>query len=53
MEYIDGVTLDDVIKQKGKLPANESMQIISDVLGTLQFAHEKGVFHRDINPATS
>lgn len=51
MEYIDGVTLDDAIKQKGKLPANESMQIISDVLGTLQFAHEKGVFHRDIKPS--
>ncbi len=51
MEYIDGVTLDDVIKEKGKLPVAESLQIVSDVLQTLQFAHEKGIFHRDIKPS--
>ncbi len=51
MEYIDGVTLDDVIKEKGSLPVDESLQIISDVLSTLQFAHEKGIFHRDIKPS--
>jgi len=51
MEYIDGVTLDDVINEKGSLPVDESLQIISDVLSTLQFAHEKGIFHRDIKPS--
>ncbi len=51
MEYIDGVTLDDVIKEKGNLPVDESLQIVSEVLSTLQFAHEKGIFHRDIKPS--
>ncbi len=51
MEYIDGVTLDEIIKEKGTLPVDESLQIISEVLGTLQFAHEKGIFHRDIKPS--
>ncbi len=51
MEYIDGRTLDDLLKEKGTLPVADSVQIISDVLRTLKFAHDKGIFHRDIKPS--
>ena len=51
MEYIDGRTLDDLLKEKGSLPVADSIQIISDVLRTLKFAHDKGIFHRDIKPS--
>ncbi len=51
MEYIDGEALDQTIKDKGKLPADEALDITSEVLDTLAFAHEKGVFHRDIKPS--
>ena len=51
MEYIDGEALDQTVKDKGKLPADEALDIIREVLNTLAFAHEKGVFHRDIKPS--
>lgn len=51
MEYIDGVTLDDLIKKKGKLSINESIRIVVEVLNTLRFAHERGICHRDIKPS--
>jgi serine/threonine protein kinase len=50
MEYIDGITLDDKIKLEGKLTADEALPIISRVLDILEFAHQKGVYHRDIKP---
>ncbi|MFH1374509.1 MAG: protein kinase [bacterium] len=50
MEYIDGVTLEDRIKSEGLCPIDESLQIISDVLNILDFAHQKGIYHRDIKP---
>jgi predicted Ser/Thr protein kinase len=51
MEYIDGVTLDDKIKSSGKIPIQESLNIISRVLDILEFAHQKGIYHRDIKPS--
>ncbi len=51
MEYIDGVTVDDRIRDHGKLPLAESLDIISGVLDTLDFAHRKGIYHRDIKPS--
>lgn len=50
MEHIEGVTLDDMIKNSGQLPVADSLQIIRDVLDTLHFAHQKDIFHRDIKP---
>jgi len=50
MEFIDGQTLEDRIKDEGKLAIGDSLKIISDVLSTLEFAHQKDIFHRDIKP---
>lgn len=50
MEYIDGVTLEDIIVAEKRLPIDKSLQITSEVLGTLDFAHQKKIFHRDIKP---
>jgi predicted Ser/Thr protein kinase len=50
MEYIDGSTLEDIIRMRGKLPIDESIKIIDDVLDILSFAHQKKIFHRDIKP---
>ncbi len=50
MEYIDGSTLEDMIIDKENMPADTAVQIISSVLETLAFAHQKGIYHRDIKP---
>ena len=50
MEYIDGSTLEDMVKNEGKLPPETAVQITISVLDTLFFAHEKNIYHRDIKP---
>jgi serine/threonine protein kinase len=50
MEYIEGITLEEKIRSEGKLSTEESLQIISDLLDILEFAHQKGIYHRDIKP---
>jgi len=50
MEYIDGETLDQRLKTEGRLGFDEATRIAAEVLDTLQFAHAKGIFHRDIKP---
>lgn len=51
MEYIDGSTLDEKIKESGKISIQETLRIISEVLDILDFAHQKGIYHRDIKPS--
>lgn len=50
MEFIDGTTLEALIEEKKKMSVCDSVKICSDVLGTLEFAHQKGIYHRDIKP---
>ncbi len=50
MEYIDGVTLEDKLKTDGRFTADETLRIVSEVLDILGFAHNKGIYHRDIKP---
>jgi serine/threonine protein kinase len=48
MQYIDGESLDALIKRQGKLPLHEATRIIKDAASALAVAHNKGVIHRDI-----
>lgn len=50
MEYIEGTTLKEYIKQKGKLSSADSANIVSQICGALSVAHEKNIIHRDIKP---
>jgi predicted Ser/Thr protein kinase len=51
MEFIDGVTVDEMIKGEGKLSLPESLRIAREVMSVLELAHEKGIYHRDIKPS--
>jgi serine/threonine-protein kinase len=49
MEYVEGVTLDQKLKD-GPLPAAEAVNYVMQVLAALEYAHARGVVHRDIKP---
>ncbi len=51
MEFIEGPTLERVIKTKGPMPSGRVVRILEMVAGALAEAHERGLVHRDIKPA--
>jgi serine/threonine-protein kinase len=48
MEFIDGRTLKDIIRQEGPMPLARVVDIIKQVGGALDAAHAQGVVHRDL-----
>lgn len=50
MEYIEGVTLEAAALPTRQLSITEKINIIIDVCRGLDYAHERGVVHRDIKP---
>jgi len=50
MELISGKSLSAVIKDRGRLPAEEALSIIDAVLSGLEHAHHHEIVHRDMKP---
>ncbi|MGE0452447.1 MAG: protein kinase [Vicinamibacteria bacterium] len=50
MEYVEGVTLKDLIANKGALPLGVGLRIAKQMCHGLEAAHHEGVVHRDIKP---
>ena len=50
MEFVQGLTLASVLKEKLRLDARQASDIAVDIASALGFAHENGVVHRDIKP---
>ncbi|MBI4604136.1 MAG: protein kinase, partial [Planctomycetes bacterium] len=50
MEYVEGKTLADLIRQKGKLPVEDAVRLLRGIGTALSYAHRKRVVHRDIKP---
>src|SRR5574341_562236 len=51
MEYVEGATLADLLRQRGRLPLGEALPMLRDVAAALDYAHGQGVIHRDIKPS--
>ena len=48
--YFSGELLADKIQREGKLPLEETLRIMKDILEGLIFMHEKKLIHNDITP---
>jgi len=48
MEYVEGQTLDDILKEKVRLDTDEAVRIISRVADGIEHAHRNDIIHRDI-----
>jgi eukaryotic-like serine/threonine-protein kinase len=50
MEFLEGVTLKDLIVNKGALPLGVGLRVAKQMCQGLEAAHQQGVVHRDIKP---
>lgn len=51
MEYVEGNTLRDRVKDRGPLSEPELLEVARALGDALRYAHERGVVHRDVKPS--
>lgn len=51
MEYVRGLTLQELIEQRGTCDERTALRIVLGIAGALRYLHQYGLTHRDIKPA--
>jgi serine/threonine-protein kinase len=51
MEYVEGHTVRDILRDGHAVPIEEAVEITAGVLSALEYSHHAGIVHRDIKPA--
>ena len=50
MQFLEGITVKEIIKANGALPFDTAQEIVVNVLATLKEVHKEGIIHRDLSP---
>ena len=50
MEYVDGPSAADMLRERKQLEVEETVQLVRDACHGLEYAHRAGVVHRDVKP---
>jgi eukaryotic-like serine/threonine-protein kinase len=50
MEYVNGPSCADLLREHGKLEVEQTVRIVRDACHGLEYAHRAGVVHRDVKP---
>ncbi|HSU38920.1 MAG TPA: serine/threonine-protein kinase [Polyangiaceae bacterium] len=50
MEYLEGQSLEQALRERGRLPLDEVIEIVVQVARALEQAHAAGIVHRDLKP---
>jgi eukaryotic-like serine/threonine-protein kinase len=51
MEYVEGETLSDLLRTRGRMRPQEALGVLEGVAGALDAIHARGIVHRDVKPA--
>ncbi|GGS87213.1 putative serine/threonine-protein kinase [Planobispora rosea] len=51
MEYVDGTTLRDLLRNDRRLLPERAAELVDGILRALDYSHRGGIVHRDIKPA--
>jgi serine/threonine-protein kinase len=50
MEYVDGQSCAEILRERGTLPPDEAVEILAQSCRGLAYAHRHEVIHRDVKP---
>ena len=50
MEYVDGITLKQLIKKRGSISLSEAIDIMLQITDGIKEAHDSYIIHRDLKP---
>jgi WD40 repeat protein len=51
MEYVEGQDLATLLRERGRLHPDEAIAILKAIASALDYAHQRGVIHRDVKPS--
>ena len=51
MEYVEGITLEKLLKRQGRLPESYIWKIMIQIVAAVAHLHQKGIIHRDLKLA--